>query len=131
MNPNLDNKANPSNCGGQRMWLPFLKEEILKLKPDIAVVDLFTVPAFIACDELGIQVVVNMPGMLASFPVFGFNLPNKGNTSNCCGLLCVRQTVFIGILSTIVSYDFNANEWLDHWKKIPNRIIMMNSFWGI
>ena len=42
---------------GFKKWMPILKEEIHNVKPDVAVVDFFTVPAFKACDELGIKVV--------------------------------------------------------------------------
>ena len=38
-----------------------LMEEINTIKPDIAVVDLLTVAGFEVCEEMGIQVVCNVP----------------------------------------------------------------------
>jgi UDP:flavonoid glycosyltransferase YjiC (YdhE family) len=90
MSPGIDTKANPNSYVGFGMWKPFIKEELTKLKPDIAVIDFFTVPAFLVCDELGIKVVSNMSFPLNIMNSFGVNFPNKENTSSCCGFLCVR-----------------------------------------
>jgi hypothetical protein len=131
MSPGIDVKANPNGYVGFAMWMPFLKEELLKLKPDIAVIDFFTVPAFIACDELGIQVVSNMPFPLNMMNAMGIRFPNKTNTSNCCGFLCVRETAFDWVFSNIVvRKGLPAKEWQNHLKNIPSRIQMNNSFWG-
>ena len=86
-----DRKLNPGGSTGYNKWLPILKEEIHKVKPDIAVLDFFTVPAFKACDELGIKVVSNFTYPLEILNIFGpHHYPQSGNTSNCCGFLCIR-----------------------------------------
>ena len=50
-------------------FTPFLENELSKLKPDIAVIDFFTVSGLDACDNLSIPVVVNypLPLLLAGF----------------------------------------------------------------
>jgi hypothetical protein len=129
---NHSEKTNPTGYLGFGMWLPFIKEELIQLKPDIAVVDFYCASSFEACDELGIQVVTNMPGPLNFLSMgIGFNLPSKKNTSSCCGFLCVRQTLFDWFVRNIIfKRTYSAKEFLIYNKKLPSRIHLMNSFWG-
>ena len=50
-------KENPDGFTGQRKWKSFVKEELIRLKPDVAVLDFLTPIAFTVCEELGIKVV--------------------------------------------------------------------------
>jgi hypothetical protein len=46
MFPGIDKKQNPDGYRGFEKWLPFIKEELKNLKPDICVCDFFNVPGF-------------------------------------------------------------------------------------
>jgi hypothetical protein len=83
-------KENPDGYTGQRKWKIFVKEELAKLKPDVALIDFLSPAPFEACDELGIKIVANLPGPLILQQLFGSKLPFRDMTSNCCGFLCIR-----------------------------------------
>jgi UDP:flavonoid glycosyltransferase YjiC (YdhE family) len=86
-----DGRENPTAFCGYKRWIPLLKEEMMTLRPDMALVDFITVPGFIVSDDLGIQVVANMPGPANLLNLMGVQMPIKKNTSNCCGFVCLRQ----------------------------------------
>ena len=87
-------KENPGAFYGMEMWIPYIKKELELLKPDIAVVDFFTIPATIVCDELKIPMVLNMPGPVEMYGLSNNIFPANYNTFNCCGYICIKQTWF-------------------------------------
>jgi UDP:flavonoid glycosyltransferase YjiC (YdhE family) len=88
--PNVS-EINPDGYTGQRKWKIFVKEELAKLKPDVAVIDFLTPAPFFACDELNIPVVLNMPFPLEMLKThFRHNYPSRDTTSTCCGFICIR-----------------------------------------
>lgn len=77
-------------------WLPYVKDAISKLKPDIIICDFFSPAGIFVADEMKIPVIINVPGPVTFFKEFGiFTLPDMAETSNCCGLICMKKSLRI------------------------------------
>lgn len=112
-------------------WLPYMRETMKQVAPDIVVNDFFSVPGIITAKELGIPVVINVPGPVKMMPEFGmFVLPDMNEASTCCGIICMKKTCKVAcfqmILPKLMKLNFrtgmaaqNQNVW------------MFNSFFGI
>ena len=71
------------------MWSPFVLEELRNIKPDIVVSDFFSRPGTMAADELGIPVVINVPGSLEFMDNYGLlRLVSPEHSTAFCGILC-------------------------------------------
>ena len=71
------------------MWSPFVLEELRNIKPDIVVSDFFSRPGTMAADELGIPVVINVPGSLEFMDNYGLlRLVSPEHSTAICGILC-------------------------------------------
>lgn len=60
----------------------------------MVVIDMMNVSAFEVVDELKLPVVANLPMPIDLLKMMGHNFPNHDNVSSCCGLICIRQTIF-------------------------------------
>jgi hypothetical protein len=126
-----DKEANPGAFTGMHLWCPFIKEELQNINPDIAVVDFFTIPATITCDELGIPLVLNVPGPVELFGLANNTFPDHKNTVSCCGFLCIKQTWFQWLIAFIMGFEYSDPRWAAHYRKLSLRVVLINSFWGL
>jgi hypothetical protein len=126
-----DKKENPGAFYGMEMWIPYIKKELQLIKPDIAVVDFFTIPATIVCDELEIPMVLNMPGPVEMYGLSNNIFPANYNTFNCCGYICIKQTWFQWLINTVMTVEYSSPRWKASFDKLPLRVVLINSFWGL
>lgn len=82
----------------QKKWHPFVFEAIQSLRPDVVLADFMSCAGTVSANELGIPVIINVPGPVAFLEEYGFEVPNMRKASNCCGLICFKRTAGQGCI---------------------------------
>lgn len=68
------------------MFKDLVKKEIEKIKPDLIVCDIITRIGVVIADELNIPTVINVPGMVDMFHLWGMSgVIDMNNARSCCG----------------------------------------------
>ena len=112
-------------------WMPFVRDTMMQIAPDIVVSDFISCPGIIIANELKIPVVINVPGPLRMFLEFGlFELPDMSQASNCCGLICMKKSVKNGCLQFLLPKLMKLS--VPTFRQSQNsKIWMFNSYFGL
>lgn len=85
-----------------------------------------------AADEMGIPVVINMPGPLPFLKnVFHLKMPDFKNARTCCGCICVKETAMRGFLRMVVPHAALEKREAEYINSFHRRSCLINSFWGL
>ena len=125
-----DEDLKPLKGFAGRKWIPFLREAVKSIQPDIAVVDFISPCGAIVADEIGVPVIVNLPGSIKIFNVIGGHLPVSKNISTCCGVICLKQhpvQFFVRKVMKKKVFDPLLEEFMDTFLK---RVVIINCFFG-
>ena len=106
-----------------------MREALLEIKADIAVVDWLSSVTCELADELGIPCILNFPLPLEAASNFIGNLTLTKNMSSCCGVICLQQPALICVVNCVLRIA-RGEHLRVHRQKMLHRVILINSYFG-
>lgn len=104
---------------------------ITMAKFDLVVGDFVTSAASDIADTLKLPLVLNCPLTLEVFEMYSdLKFVKNDNSCTACGVFCLLESALVNYLG-----NWNKSNQMDrmlkHIKNLPERLILVNSFWGL